>query len=709
MGCVFHTSRFPEQNRGSLQKRARGPRRYEDLKFEGLKIFGHFHHNKKYLSEGKDFFLEMSSLPNQEALNKALNIYRAAMREFIIFNLKQIDDVKNSDDIEDVIIESLSKERADNIDRKLYESDLNIEDIIDVNDFPHLIHKNWDQAFHRPLRDDKTFRNQLWLIVECRNASVAHPPGRDIEAESTRAHLFLIAVILSKINKQEAKSAVEAIRDELFAVNSAEKLQELERRLASAETKRSEFEKVLAEKEKRLETAEKTEKQLRKEVAEKEGKLGKKGEELNKSASQVLRLKADEKKYKQRLHKKSDELKAAKGEQRKSESRATKLAKQLTDAAEARDAFEEKVEKVSQELEEAHKKRRTYEQDFTDAKARLEQVTIEHTATMEQIANVEKLVKIVTIANLFPPLETASVVRLLDRRGIHKQNYLLHLLDLKQPTIIYVQSEEMVTKLLTDVVPEKASVIGTCDPCRPEAEETEMLERLENGKLIAAVSHKPVSRLRASHRVEHFVFCHLVPGTELFFQQCEPAFKAEKNTYLHLIYDAQQDMKRVKQQYPERYPDREELITLYSELKHLEETGGAVIKTETLCDHLNIDEPDIEIPIAIFEELQLLKREGARIQLLERSKGKKDLEESPIYCRGRIKSRATEFHAFQSENTIEQIWGKILGTLNVDDQLVLRENENHADFSTLLRQVSDDSHLYKTATKFMKKLTGRDG
>ena len=32
----------------------------------------------------------MDALPNQEALNKALNIYRASMRSFIIFHLKQI-------------------------------------------------------------------------------------------------------------------------------------------------------------------------------------------------------------------------------------------------------------------------------------------------------------------------------------------------------------------------------------------------------------------------------------------------------------------------------------------------------------------------------------------------------------------------------------------------------------------------------------------
>ena len=107
----------------------------------------------------------MDSWPNQEALNKALNIYRAAMRSFIIFHLKRIPGTN----VEDVVIDSVGDWRADEIDRILSESDRDIESVIDINDFPHLVHKNWGDAFERTLNDGKTFRKQLWLIVECRN------------------------------------------------------------------------------------------------------------------------------------------------------------------------------------------------------------------------------------------------------------------------------------------------------------------------------------------------------------------------------------------------------------------------------------------------------------------------------------------------------------------------------------------------------------
>ena len=114
----------------------------------------------------------MTEFPNQEGLNKAFNIYRAAMRKFIILRLRQIPGTN----VESVVTNSLEYRRVDEVKRVLAHSDRNIESAIDINDFPHLVHKNWREAFEVQLNDDKTFRNQLWLIVECRNADWAHPP-----------------------------------------------------------------------------------------------------------------------------------------------------------------------------------------------------------------------------------------------------------------------------------------------------------------------------------------------------------------------------------------------------------------------------------------------------------------------------------------------------------------------------------------------------
>ena len=163
----------------------------------------------------------MTKYPNRNSLSEAFDIYRDAMRSFIISRLRQI----RGKQVEDIVIDSLESanlERANEIERILHQSNRSIESAIDINDFPHLVRKNWEEVFKIPLNDDKTFRNQLWLIKECRNADWAHPPKGDAEFEDTRAYLFFIADVLSKINKQDAKHEVESIRDQLCADKAEE-------------------------------------------------------------------------------------------------------------------------------------------------------------------------------------------------------------------------------------------------------------------------------------------------------------------------------------------------------------------------------------------------------------------------------------------------------------------------------------------------------
>ena len=181
----------------------------------------------------------MDAWPNQEALNKALNIYRASMRSFIISHLKK----SWGPDVEDVIIDSVDDWRANEIDQSLSESGRDIEFVIDINDFPHLVNRNWGEAFERILNYDKTFRNQLWLIVECRNTN-SHPP-EDPESESTRAHLFLIADVLGKIKRPDKKREVEIIRENLFADNTEKRLADTEEHLKEVEAENAEYKKLL--------------------------------------------------------------------------------------------------------------------------------------------------------------------------------------------------------------------------------------------------------------------------------------------------------------------------------------------------------------------------------------------------------------------------------------------------------------------------------
>lgn len=237
----------------------------------------------------------MDSWPNQEALNKALNIYRVSMRSFIIFHLRKIPGMN----VEDVVIDSVGDWRADEIDRILSESDRDIRSVIDINDFPHLVNKNWAGAFERTLNDDKTFRNQLWLIVECRNADWAHPPEGDADFESTRAHLFLIADVLGKINKSDAKDRVEVIRDELD--DTAERLADVEECLKKMEAENAEHKKSVAEVEKHLETAKLEKSKYEKDNATLSEQIDEKEKRLKKLSKQLKNAKAETEKYKRNL------------------------------------------------------------------------------------------------------------------------------------------------------------------------------------------------------------------------------------------------------------------------------------------------------------------------------------------------------------------------------------------------------------------------
>ena len=570
--------------------------------------------------------MSKAKYPNRDALRKANDIYLDAMRPFIVRQLKKV----QGETVEDLITGSLDDRQADDFWRKLDEDD-DIESAIDFSHFPLIIHAQWEDAFGQRFKWDMTVRNMLWLIKDGRN-SCEHRGRKDLDAEFTRMHLFLIAELLGKINKPNEKHEVAAIRDELFSDDTAERLAEAEVRLKDVEAENAEHKKSLTKVEKQLKAAE---------------------SEKTKSKEQGVKLS-------KQVDEKDEHLK--------------EISKQLADAESKGDAYKKQRASTLKQLEEVKATHATYEADLKTKSNQLEDAIGEWMTSVDRLVTTRKLFATATIGSqevqaIFPLFENNSAVRILDRRKTDKQNYLLNLLEQKQPTIIYVQSEEMINKLLALVGPEKAAVIGKYDERTSEAEETEILEKLENGELIAVVSNTTFSMLPPSPCLEHFVFCHLVPGLDAFFERCQPAFTSQKHTYLHLIYDSEQDINGLVQ----KYPDREVLEKLYPELRKLAGTNGNFIKAENLHNELDIAKLSIETGLAIFEELQLLERNGENIKLLPPT-GKK-LDESEIYRRGEeLKKETADFGDFQFEHSIEQIWEKLLKELSVDGEQILRES-----------------------------------
>ena len=591
--------------------------------------------------------LSRAKYPNRDALRQANDIYLDTMRPFIIHYLKQVP----GETVEDLIGRALTDEQADKFWEKLDENN-DIESAIDFSYFPLIIKNSWlitrnrrNYGFAQRFNEDMTVQSMLWLIREGRN-SCEHRGKKDLDSEFVRINLFLIADVLGKINRPDEQREIEGIRDALFADDTKERLAATSEELKKVKTERTKYKKSLAEVEKHLEAAQA-------EGNDYEERLEARAKELDAAKNQLKKVKAENTKYKKSVAETEKDLEVAQ--------------------AEGND-YKGRFETTAKELENTKAKWQTSEDNLKSTSDRLEDAVGEWVACVERLTAIRKLFATATIGNrevqtIFPPFETDSAVRILDRRNVDKQNYLLNLLEQKQPTVIYVQSEERIDQLLTLVGPEKADVIRKCDERTSEVEETEILAKLENKELIAIVSNTAFSTLAPSHRIEHFVFCHLVPGLDEFFRQCEPAFTSEKNAYLHLIYNSEQDIEGLAQ----KYPDREALEKLYPELRKLAGTNGNFVKTESLYSELDIAKPGIETGFAIFKELQLLERGDEGIKLLPPA-GKK-LDASEIYCRGeKLKNGTADFQTFQFEQSIEQIWEALLKELNVGNEQILDES-----------------------------------
>ena len=541
---------------------------------------------------------------------------------------------------------------------------------IEEKDIAHFIRTYWYDFFQEKFeiieRYGKTryydARTVTSLIVEGRNR-VSHQRLNELDGEFTRAQLFFIVEILGRINRLDAQHEVETIRDKLLD-DAAEQIKKI-----AVKVEKAKYQKSITEVEKSLASAEESKKKLSKQVLDNAIKLD---EEKRKAAATSRLLKAAESKnaqyeennYKDQFETTSKELEAAELERDDYKERLEGKSEELKDMKAAWGTSEKRLETVSQELKELKTKQNVSEERLA---ARTNQL-----AAMQYLFTTATLEK-PEIRSIFPALEIDSAVRILDRRGTDKRNYLSKLLEQKQPTLIYVQSEEKVERLLKLVGPEKEGVMGKHTENTSDAEEKEILEKLESGGLTAIVSSRTVATLLASHCVEHFVFCHLTPDLDAFFEHCRPAFSSTKDVYLHLIYNSKEDTDGLNEWLTRKYPTDEVLRNLYKELKDLVGIDGDFFDPKDIYSKLNAEKLGTETGFDIFEELHLLERNKGGIKLLPPS-GKK-LDESKIYDRGeKLKHGIAEVCAFQLELSLEEIWEEILKKINVNTAQILRES-----------------------------------
>ncbi len=137
--------------------------------------------------------------PNNDALTQAVNIYRDAMRPFIVRCLRQVRGSK----VDDLIRGALRDRQTEDFDSRLKWHSGNVEASIDVDDFPTIIQKLWRQAFERQLAEDRTILNRFWLVKAARD-QVSHPGSTDVQAADTVNHLYQISTVLRQISAPRA-------------------------------------------------------------------------------------------------------------------------------------------------------------------------------------------------------------------------------------------------------------------------------------------------------------------------------------------------------------------------------------------------------------------------------------------------------------------------------------------------------------------------
>ena len=605
---------------------------------------------------------------NREALDEALKFYLDAMSQFVVSNLS----------------EQLIKDDLPQLSGPDIRTDMEIKDIA------FLIRRHWEPYFRKEFKiEDGYYRSRSYdarsvasLIVEGRNR-VSHQRLKKLDSGFTQVQLFLIAEILGEINALEAQREVETIRGKLSEDTAADG--NAEHQNAITELKQS----LASEKERSRKLSDR--------VLDNAVKLNDKKKELEKLSKQLAVAKLNENEYekdkivlskqvdeKEKQRKKLDKnLKNAKERNNKLKTDGAGVEKRLEESEAAQADYKKRLETAQEELKDRKAEWKESEERLTAVSNQLAQVQAENEDIRTQLTAMPALFTMATLASeirpIFPTFGTHSSVRILDRRGIDKKDYLRKLLNQKQPSIIYVQSEEKVEELLTSVLPEKADVIGELYETTPEAKEKEILEKLENGELIAVVSNAVFSTLASAHCVEHFVFCHLSPDLDTFFERCCPVFTSTKDAYLHLLYNAQRDIGSLEKWLAQKYPDRETLINFRRALEGCVGVNGDFIKLKNLYSRLDITglgitELGIETGLAIFEEVGALERNGDDIKLLPFSRGRK----SKIHQKGmELKDGIVEIRAFQLEQSIEQIWEEILEKVNINREQVLRERSIH--------------------------------
>ena len=147
--------------------------------------------------------------PNKRVLIDALDIYRDAMRPFIVKRMRRLP----GKSVELSLKRALNEDQYMLLERNA-EPGQQIEDALDINHFAPLVKFYWWDVFRAAFKPQAEAWETLFVISEARNR-VSHPGPHDIERPYALACLDDIASVLVSISALEAREEVVAIMNEL--------------------------------------------------------------------------------------------------------------------------------------------------------------------------------------------------------------------------------------------------------------------------------------------------------------------------------------------------------------------------------------------------------------------------------------------------------------------------------------------------------------
>ncbi|MYB63997.1 hypothetical protein F4X73_04860 [Candidatus Poribacteria bacterium] len=269
-------------------------------------------------------------------------------------------------------------------------------------------HNCWPIFQEHFKRVDKHFdvRSVVHLIVEGRNRA-SHRPSWDLNPDFTQAQLFMIAEILSKIDRPTQQREVKAIRDNLFYDNTKDLLAEVEERIKKLESEKQEYEKrnvelseSLAEKSKSLQDAvserdehEKNTTELKKTKAE----ITKLNKELLGTKEELGEAKESIVDYKERLVNTAKELKDTKTSLLTSEESLSNKPDKQQEIEVIRDQLvldhtENQISEISERLLAAENEKKELKKKLANTKRQLEKSdkeNLQNKERIEELKNVE--------------------------------------------------------------------------------------------------------------------------------------------------------------------------------------------------------------------------------------------------------------------------------------------------------------------------------